>query len=100
MAPRPRIIPKRVIARMSVVLQTSRSECLHFLKKYEQALKALEELRQDKIDEARHPAPSVQNELSPRLQTSRSECLHFLKKSPGAAKVRFGHWALGGGPRH
>ncbi|CAG8179379.1 unnamed protein product [Penicillium nalgiovense] len=37
--------------------------------KYEQALKALEELRQDKIDEARHPAPSVQNELSPRPVT-------------------------------
>ena len=33
--------------------------------KYEQALKALAELRQDKIDEARHPAP-IQNELSPR----------------------------------
>ncbi|KGO74390.1 hypothetical protein PITC_019230 [Penicillium italicum] len=37
--------------------------------KYEQALKALEELRQDKIDEARHPAPNVQNELSPRPVT-------------------------------
>ncbi|CAI7674964.1 unnamed protein product [Penicillium palitans] len=37
--------------------------------KYEQALKALEELRQDKIDEARHPAPDVQNELSPRPVT-------------------------------
>ncbi|QQK44082.1 Kinesin family protein [Penicillium digitatum] len=37
--------------------------------KYEQALKALEELRQDKIDEARHPAPDVQNELSPRPAT-------------------------------
>ncbi|KAJ5177782.1 uncharacterized protein N7500_000481 [Penicillium coprophilum] len=37
--------------------------------KYEQALKALEELRQDKIDEARHPAPSVQNEISPRPVT-------------------------------
>ncbi|KAJ5457856.1 hypothetical protein N7475_009244 [Penicillium sp. IBT 31633x] len=33
--------------------------------KYEQALKALDELRQDKIDEARHPAPNVQNDLSP-----------------------------------
>ncbi|CAG8307730.1 unnamed protein product [Penicillium salamii] len=33
--------------------------------KYEQALKALAELRQDKIDEARHPAP-LQTELSPR----------------------------------
>ncbi|KOS47366.1 hypothetical protein ACN38_g1653 [Penicillium nordicum] len=37
--------------------------------KYGQALKALEELRQDKIDEARHPAPDVQNELSPRPVT-------------------------------
>lgn len=37
--------------------------------KYEQALKALEELRQDKIDEARHPAPDVQNEISPRPVT-------------------------------
>ncbi|KAJ5607291.1 hypothetical protein N7537_003910 [Penicillium hordei] len=37
--------------------------------KYEQALKALEELRQDKMDEARHPAPDVQNELSPRPVT-------------------------------
>lgn len=37
--------------------------------KYEQVLKALEELRQDKIDEARHPAPDVQNELSPRPVT-------------------------------
>ncbi|KAJ5413034.1 hypothetical protein N7465_005339 [Penicillium sp. CMV-2018d] len=37
--------------------------------KYEQALKALEELRQDKIDEARHPAPDVQNPLSPRPVT-------------------------------
>lgn len=33
--------------------------------KYEQALKALAELRQDKIDEARHPAP-IQTELAPR----------------------------------
>ncbi|KAF4764949.1 hypothetical protein N7455_004656 [Penicillium solitum] len=37
--------------------------------KYEQVLKALEELRQDKIDEARHPAPDAQNELSPRPVT-------------------------------
>ncbi|KAK4870645.1 hypothetical protein LT330_004993 [Penicillium expansum] len=37
--------------------------------KYEQALKALEELRQDKIDEARHPASDVQNEISPRPVT-------------------------------
>ncbi|KAF9253566.1 hypothetical protein DTO012A7_4268 [Penicillium roqueforti] len=37
--------------------------------KYQQALKALEELRQDKIDEACHPAPSVQNQLSPRPVT-------------------------------
>jgi kinesin family protein 4/21/27 len=33
--------------------------------KYEQALKALAELRQDKLDEARHPAP-IENDLSPR----------------------------------
>ncbi|KAJ5101906.1 hypothetical protein NUU61_004128 [Penicillium alfredii] len=32
--------------------------------KYEEALKALSELRQDKVDEARHPPPSVQNENS------------------------------------
>ncbi|KAJ5745928.1 hypothetical protein N7520_011110 [Penicillium odoratum] len=32
--------------------------------KYEEALKALVELRQDKADEARHPAPAVQNEAS------------------------------------
>ncbi|KAJ5160158.1 uncharacterized protein N7482_007162 [Penicillium canariense] len=32
--------------------------------KYEEALKALAELRQDKMDEARHPAPAVQNEVS------------------------------------
>lgn len=32
--------------------------------KYEEALKALAELRQDKVDEARHPAPAAQNENS------------------------------------
>ncbi|KAJ5587471.1 uncharacterized protein N7459_003236 [Penicillium hispanicum] len=32
--------------------------------KYEEALKAIAELRQDKIDETRHPAPVVQNEAS------------------------------------
>lgn len=32
--------------------------------KYEEAMKALAELRQDKIDEARHPAPGTQNEDS------------------------------------
>ncbi|KAJ6147736.1 hypothetical protein N7497_009718, partial [Penicillium chrysogenum] len=58
--------------------------------KYEQALKALEELRQDKIDEARHPAPSVQNELSPRpvtflgnggTPTSKSGAQHSFSQS-------------------
>ncbi|GLI74258.1 hypothetical protein PoHVEF18_002495 [Penicillium ochrochloron] len=32
--------------------------------KYEEALKALAEIQQDKMDEARHPAPQVQNEPS------------------------------------
>ncbi|CEJ58742.1 Putative Kinesin family protein [Penicillium brasilianum] len=32
--------------------------------KYEEALKALAEIQQDKLDEARHPAPPVQNEPS------------------------------------
>lgn len=32
--------------------------------KYEEALKALAEMQQDKLDEARHPAPQVQNEPS------------------------------------
>jgi len=32
--------------------------------KYEEALKALAELRQDKLDEARHPAPDAQNNAS------------------------------------
>jgi kinesin family protein 4/21/27 len=32
--------------------------------KYEEALKALAELRQDKLDEARHPAPNAQNDVS------------------------------------
>ncbi|KAJ5424102.1 hypothetical protein N7491_009318 [Penicillium cf. griseofulvum] len=58
--------------------------------KYEQALKALEELRQDKLDEARHPAPSVQNELSPRpvtflgnggTPTSKSGAQHSFSQS-------------------
>ncbi|KAJ5121462.1 uncharacterized protein N7515_009423 [Penicillium bovifimosum] len=34
--------------------------------KYEEALKALAELRQDKIDEARHSANDAQNEVTPR----------------------------------
>lgn len=32
--------------------------------KYEEALRAIAELRQDKVDESRHPAPVVQNEAS------------------------------------
>jgi chromosome segregation ATPase len=57
--------------------------------KYEQALKALAELRQDKIDEARHPAP-IQNELSPRpvsflgngdTPTSKSGAQHSFSQS-------------------
>ncbi|KAJ5636031.1 uncharacterized protein N7484_009344 [Penicillium longicatenatum] len=32
--------------------------------KYEEALRAIAELRQDKLDEARHPAPVAQNEAS------------------------------------
>ncbi|CAI7646318.1 unnamed protein product [Penicillium pancosmium] len=32
--------------------------------KYEEAMKELAALRQDKLDETRHPAPSVQNEVS------------------------------------
>ncbi|CAI7584897.1 unnamed protein product [Penicillium glandicola] len=58
--------------------------------KYEQALKALEELRQDKLDEARHPAPDVQTELSPRpvtflgnggTPTSKSGAQHSFSQS-------------------
>lgn len=57
--------------------------------KYEEALKALAELRQDKADEARHPAPAAQNEDSRpvsfledgSVQTSKSGAQHSFSQS-------------------
>lgn len=57
--------------------------------KYEEALKTLAELQQDKIDEARHPAPPVQNEPSRPVSfledvtapTSKSGAQHSFSRS-------------------
>ncbi|KAJ5098639.1 hypothetical protein N7532_005640 [Penicillium argentinense] len=57
--------------------------------KYEDAMKALAALRQDKLDEARHPAPSVQNETSRPVSfledgaapTSKSGAQHSFSQS-------------------
>lgn len=57
--------------------------------KYEEALKALAEIQQDKLDEARHPAPSVQNEPSRPVSfleeatapTSKSGAQHSFSRS-------------------
>ncbi|KAJ5279587.1 hypothetical protein N7478_004959 [Penicillium angulare] len=44
--------------------ETTLSDYESLESKYEEVLKALNELRQDKADEARHPAPSTQNAAS------------------------------------
>lgn len=44
--------------------ETVASEYETLESKYEEAMKALASLRQDKADEARHPAPALQNDLS------------------------------------
>lgn len=57
--------------------------------KYEQAMKALDALRQDKLDETRHPAPTVQNEASRPVSfledgnapTSKSGAQHSFSQS-------------------
>lgn len=57
--------------------------------KYEEAIKALAELRQDKMDEARHPAPSAQNDNSRPVsflengnaQNSKSGAQHSFSQS-------------------
>ncbi|KAJ6113028.1 hypothetical protein N7512_008352 [Penicillium capsulatum] len=57
--------------------------------KYEEALKALANLRQDKADEARHPAPALQNESSRPVsflgdgsaQTSKPGAQHSFSQS-------------------
>lgn len=57
--------------------------------KYEQAMKALDALRQDKLDETRHPAPTAQNEASRPVSfledgnapTSKSGAQHSFSQS-------------------